>query len=108
MTAYAIYDPTTDAFCLCANHPLEEPLWVLSFHEATIFSSARNAAKRLQEVFDPFHNLVVASVDGSYEEHLDAQRRHVFNLWRTERCADDLVRSFNEYGEGIRDLYERR
>jgi hypothetical protein len=108
VTAYAIYDPAAGIFCLCAHHTNEAPLWVSDFYEATIFSSARNAAERLQEVFDPFHDLVVVAVDGSYEEHLDEQRRHVVRVWRTERCADALVRSLNEYGEGLRDLYERR
>lgn len=108
MTAYAIYDVAAGVFCLCANHPHEEPLWVLSFYEATIFASAHDAADRLQEVFDPFYDLIVVAVDGSYKDHLDEQRRYVVKLWRVERCADDLIRALNEYGEGIRDLYERR
>lgn len=123
MTIYAImYLPTGEFYRRHCDPSVSttfaEETWVEGFDDAIIFSDAKLTALELRRLLKnpndlPFSvdgknpdpdDFVVASVAGDF----DAFVREILREERLDNRADALVRSLNEYGEGIRDLYERR
>jgi hypothetical protein len=104
MTIYAILDLSSGEY----YRDGDEALWVEDFREATVFSSASRATRRMREFFDPFQELVVACAQGRYNDHLAEARQLALRRWRMELRVDALLEAFNEYGQGVLEMHRPR